>query len=301
MSKKAILIGINYSNDTNAELFGCINDVVSMKNVLIDAYGYKNENIIVLRDDSDDYDAYNSQYKKPTREIILNTLKEVALESDDFSELWIHYSGHGTYLFDIEGDESDQYDEAIVPCDFRQNGMIKDDELRNILDIVNCKTFITMDCCHAGSSWDMQYKFPIYNNRIYRDIENRRSIKNKSIYMLAGSRDYQTAADHYNFEKKQPMGAFTMCLINSMRELNHNYSLLKLYVFVHKKLEESNYNQKCILSCSNNLPYVNISRSNGLERNLSIKRSTSTRTNTKRSRSMSLDDNKLNMGKLRFT
>jgi hypothetical protein len=46
---------------------------------------------------------------------------------------WI-FSGHGTKLEDDDPDEEeDGYDEALVPLDFRENGMIRDDDL---LDIV---------------------------------------------------------------------------------------------------------------------------------------------------------------------
>jgi len=42
--KKALLIGINYRGTAN-ELGGCINDVNSMKNILIKRCGYKEKNI----------------------------------------------------------------------------------------------------------------------------------------------------------------------------------------------------------------------------------------------------------------
>ncbi len=49
MSKRALLIGCNYSA-ANA-LYGCINDVIQMKGLLIDVYGFDPASIVTLRDD----------------------------------------------------------------------------------------------------------------------------------------------------------------------------------------------------------------------------------------------------------
>ena len=40
-TKRALLIGINYSG--SAQLYGCIQDVIQLQGVLIDAYGFKPE------------------------------------------------------------------------------------------------------------------------------------------------------------------------------------------------------------------------------------------------------------------
>lgn len=256
--KKAILIGINYLDNQYARLYGCINDAVSIKNILIDAYGYTNDNITVLRDDYDEL--------LPTRNNIITTLENIANDSNNYSELWIHYSGHGTFVTDNSNEEIDRKDEAIVPCDYINNGIITDDTLRLILNKIKCKTFITMDCCHSGSSWDINYKFPIYNNQIYRNIENKQPIDNSNIYMIAASRDYQYAGDYFNFESRTPMGVFTMYLIDTMRQLNHNYSLLKLYTETHKNIKNNGFSQTCILSSTNPLPFISIRRTNSTEK-----------------------------------
>jgi metacaspase-1 len=50
--KRAFLVGINYRG-TQFELRGCINDVNTIKELLINVYGYGEENILVLSDDTD--------------------------------------------------------------------------------------------------------------------------------------------------------------------------------------------------------------------------------------------------------
>jgi len=49
--KKALLIGIDYIDVSGVSLKGCINDAINMRNMLIDAYDYEPENIVMLRDD----------------------------------------------------------------------------------------------------------------------------------------------------------------------------------------------------------------------------------------------------------
>ena len=71
--------------------------------------------------------------------------------------LSVFYAGHGTYERDLNGDEQDGNDEALVFVD----GNVIDDTLANSLSENKNPdskiTFIT-DCCHSGSIWDLQSK-----------------------------------------------------------------------------------------------------------------------------------------------
>ena len=78
----------------------------------------------------------------------------------------IHYSGHGQQIFDDNGDEIDDKDEAIVPYDalvrytsnYHGENHIRDDELGNI--IANFRNtlgkdgqlLMLLDSCHSGSA-----------------------------------------------------------------------------------------------------------------------------------------------------
>ena len=54
-------------------------------------------------------------------------------EAEDGDAIFLHYSGHGTKIRDDDGDEADGYDEALCPRDFQSAGMIRDDDLYDIL------------------------------------------------------------------------------------------------------------------------------------------------------------------------
>jgi len=275
--KKALLIGINYNQTPNAKLYGCINDAMAMRNMLVDAYAYETKNITVLRDDVDVEDSL------PTGKNIIENIQKLVNESSRLEEIWIHYSGHGSNMSDRNSEEKDGRDEILIPCDYATNGIIQDDTLRSFLDGVKCRMYITMDCCNAGTNWDIIYSFPMNNGRIYRNIENNRRIANKNIYMIAGSRDTEFAADYFNFETRQPMGAFTIGLIDCLRERNHNVSLLTLYRDLTSWLSNNNFTQTCLLSSSNPLPYINIQRSGGSSgRALNVATTTNTKSSSSR-------------------
>jgi hypothetical protein len=161
--------------DSPGELSGCWNDVLNMKRYIKRVHGFKDENIVVLLDDG--------KHTEPTYENIINAYKRVISQSEDGDAIFLHYSGkfpsfptgrkslvppfemkliqnivriigHGTKLRDDESDEHDGYDEALCPRDFQSAGMIRDDELYEILvkGLPQGAHLVSlMDCCHSGT------------------------------------------------------------------------------------------------------------------------------------------------------
>ena len=79
-------------------------------------------------------------------------------KSNPNSELWLSYSGHGSYYFSTR--ESDYQNEILCPSDYLTKGFISDDWLkREFVDKLpgDCKVFALMDCCHSGSNMDLPY------------------------------------------------------------------------------------------------------------------------------------------------
>jgi len=247
--KRALLIGINYDNDASLKLNGCVNDVFAMSNMLIDVYGYSKSNIIIMHDSA-------SPNLVPNRTNILRELTTIIANSQNSSEIWIHYSGHGTYIRDSNGDETDRNDEAIVPCDVNNTGPIIDDQLLTIFSQSKCLTYLIFDCCHSGSICDLQWRFeyvPTKRNYL-RFNESKRLLPNPNIIMISGCRDNQTSADAYNIETKMAMGAMTNALIDSIRSNNYNATLLKIYADMCGWLKNKGHTQFPCLSSSNPTP-----------------------------------------------
>jgi hypothetical protein len=138
-SKFALLVGINYRNSPY-ELFGCINDALNIRSLLLEKYNYEEKNIKLLTDDTQ---------TKPTRQNILNELTNLLVHSISGDKLFFAFSGHGSQIFDKSGDELDGIDELIIPIDLKY---ILDDELKTILDKhlkEGVELFALIDSCHT--------------------------------------------------------------------------------------------------------------------------------------------------------
>lgn len=241
MSKKALLVGINYFK-TPAQLNGCITDIKNVRNMLIDAYDYRDSDIVMLRDDD--------PTKMPTRQNIINALNALINSSANSSEIWFHYSGHGTGIADKNGDEADRKDEAIVPSDYTTAGLIVDDDLFQIVKNSKCKTIMMFDCCHSGTGCDLQFSYEYVNGSFRKTTNNAKVILNPNIFMMSGCKDSQTSADAFNNVSKEFVGAFTDSLLECLRASQHNIDILKLYNNVCFALKQKGFTQLPILSCS---------------------------------------------------
>jgi len=97
-TKRAVLIGINYVGQ-NGELAGCHNDVLNMKEYLMDVHGFTEDNMTILLDDG--------VHNDPTKVNILNAYKKLVSDSQSGDVAYCHYSGHGGKLRDDNNDEAD--------------------------------------------------------------------------------------------------------------------------------------------------------------------------------------------------
>ena len=206
--KRAVLVGINYVGTAN-ELQGCINDVNNVRNILISRYNYLPENIVLLTDETE---------KKPTRENILRTLFDLLLSNA--TDLYFHYSGHGSQVYDQSGDEDDKYDETIVPLDYETNGMIVDDELRGLMQCLdgNKSLTIVLDCCHSGTGVDLAFNLYTKSGKytMFETTSNGKPLNRTRgrVICISGCKDNQTSAD--SVENNQNQGALTYSFVEAL-------------------------------------------------------------------------------------
>jgi hypothetical protein len=147
--KWALLIGINrYPNFApRGQLTGCVNDVEVMRQVLVNSFNFPENHVAVLKDE------------QASREGILGGMRALVQRVGQDDVVVFHYSGHGSQMTDIEGDEPDGLDETIVPYDSgrapdHENRDIKDDEIYLWLRDLTAKTSavtLVFDCCHSGT------------------------------------------------------------------------------------------------------------------------------------------------------
>jgi hypothetical protein len=247
--KLAFVIGINYENDAKLKLNGCINDTKIIKNILMSDFGYTENDIILMTDNTD---------VKPTRKNIENTLNNILerVRKENITELFLSYSGHGTFVRDRDGDETDGQDEALVPLDCYTNGIILDDYLHSAFLSklpANVNLFSLMDCCHSGTILDLQYKYVHRGGAATNGVfvtDQKKTVAAKVI-KISGSRDNQVSMDAFlDGEFKGAMTAsFSKTYKNSKdcRELLLNMSNnLKAQRFTQQPVLTSsfNYNDK---------------------------------------------------------
>lgn len=158
--RKALLVGINYIG-SRAQLRGCINDVQNVKQFIQRRAGYKDEDMVILTDDSRDPRSI------PTRQNITRAMHWLVSGARPGDALFFHYSGHGGQSKATQGDEADGYNETILPVDFETAGQMEDDEMHAILVRplpVGCRLTALFDSCHSGTALDLPYVYATSGN-----------------------------------------------------------------------------------------------------------------------------------------
>mmetsp|Transcript_66147 Transcript_66147/g.123437 ORF Transcript_66147/g.123437 Transcript_66147/m.123437 type:complete len:277 (-) Transcript_66147:147-977(-) len=160
------VISANDYPGTKNELLGCFQDGKNMWH-LIRKCGVPDSNITTLLDEENTIEALKGA---------LTTRLQQCGPDDTFV---FYYSGHGTRVEDVSGDEEDGQDEALVMDD----GCIIDDDLAELF-LANSdeQTRILMiaDCCHSASLLDFDSN---------SDWRGRRAVS------ISGCADHQVSLD----------------------------------------------------------------------------------------------------------
>jgi hypothetical protein len=137
MAKKALCIGINDYPGTDSDLSGCVNDANDWAAVF-QKRGFRVEKM------------FN---KQATGKAMRKAIKLLVGSAKGRDSVIIQYSGHGSFVPDVDGDEPDGTDECLCPYDIRANGPITDDEMFELLRAkeTGVKVVMISDSCHSGT------------------------------------------------------------------------------------------------------------------------------------------------------
>ncbi|KAK8494453.1 hypothetical protein V6N13_016498 [Hibiscus sabdariffa] len=149
----AVLVGCNYPK-TQYELHGCINDVVAMRDVLVNRFGFEPRNIELLTDAPVEGEG-SSPAVLPTGANIKAALSKMVNQAETGDVLFFHYSGHGTRIPSLKPAHIFRQDEAIVPSDFN---LITDMDFRQLVNRLpeGASFTILSDSCHSGGLIDKE-------------------------------------------------------------------------------------------------------------------------------------------------
>ncbi len=195
-AKRALLIGINdYATDQFTDLRGAVNDVETVRQVLTQRFGFPEANVTVLTDAA------------ATRAAILAAVRKLVAEAGPKDTVYLHFSGHGSQVKDMDGDEADGRDETIVPEDGRMEGIadITDDELGGILaGLTADRCVLVLDSCHSGTmtrgalrlrTVPADTRLDLYDNSKIRTRSVVRQDRPERCILLTGAADNESALD----------------------------------------------------------------------------------------------------------
>lgn len=252
--KLALIIGINYVGQ-KGELNGCINDAVAMRKFLIDHMNFKEEEVTLMTDES-------KGELIPTARNIMTQLGHLVIKAHfgHADELWIHYSGHGSYIRDRSGDEDDGKDEVLIPLDVDTSGVISDDNLHFYLSHLpdTCKTFCLFDCCHSATMLDLAFR---YKGDGKHEVENPDCSIKGNVVMISGCKDDETSADAWI--EDEWAGAMTTAFFKAIEKFGYEVTYLGLLEEMRDYLKKGEYPQLPQLSSNQKLKMVDIFCSKG--------------------------------------
>ena len=251
--KYALVVGINAY--PSAPLSGCVNDADDARSAL-KAAGY---DVVRLVD------------RNATKANVVMMLQVCLGRSGVGDRFVFHFSGHGTWVPDQDGDEADRRDEALCLYDYERGGLLTDDELHRIFQARRMGTRVTIisDSCHSGtmarlvgSPMSVQgtprfispHTFlPISESRAI-DMEQRVTPNARSrpgTVLVSGCQDHEYSYDA-NFNGR-PNGAMTYHLLQSLKG---GGSTRRVYERLRTRLPTPEYPQTPVLTATRSQAFL---------------------------------------------
>lgn len=232
--RRALLIGIG-DYQVLPDLPGAHNDIALIQHILTNRFGFLSNDVRVLAD------------SEATRAGILQALTRLVNEAGENDMVYFHYSGHGSQVQDVNGDEQDDHlDETIVPADGRTPGIpdITDDELEAVLGrLKTSHAIFVFDSCHSGTvtrgvAVHARYVPPDSRLSLYEQLRRPSRgvvpVLSQRYILLTGAAANQPALDgpihgHYH-------GFFTYSLFQSLVSTPLNVTTKVLFETIQEEL-----------------------------------------------------------------
>ncbi|MDP9132120.1 MAG: caspase family protein, partial [Nitrospirota bacterium] len=273
--RRALLIGINeYDSGRPAamgtvavstpgrrtwkNLQGSVNDVTSMREVLIHRFGFKEADILALTDE------------RATRVNILTAFQHHLIDPVKPGDLSIlFYAGHGSRIYNSNSTELDRRDETIVPADANSTTNpkviidIRDKEWDRLFTQVldrGARLTAIFDSCHSGS---ISRGMVPMTTQVRSLEEDERDValligpeppahppgqepeKREGALIVSAAQEDQPAREAARRigDRKEWHGAFTLALTDTLNELPTTATAQRVFDQVTAKLKAAGHNQ----------------------------------------------------------
>lgn len=262
----AVIVGVsdyvNFEGVRGGDLPGAEHDATAMRDVLIARWGFPAENIHVLLN----RDATRAAIEQE----LTGWLKSNVGQGD---QVVVYFAGHGSQVWDENGDEDDGLDETIAPADVLPDSPkndITDDVLGEWLRALPSTNVVYIhDNCNAGTGtrdanpFSEARKLPRDPNqlvgprparRAVGDVEDKSGfdIASREVLELAASQPDQAAVDAYfpGAEGAEPFhgGAFTTYLVQQLWRAPANATYEQVFRSVKESLKLNRFQQNPQLS-----------------------------------------------------
>ena len=231
--KRALVIGLGKYEDTSWARINGDKDVIIV-NSLLRTVGFTDIRYLVN--------------ERATKKNIVNAFNRLANNSRKGDIVYIHFSGHGQQITDIDGDEQDNWDECWIPydaymkCCSKDNGSkhLTDDEINVLLYRIknkigsNGKLLVVVDACHSGdssrgvSSETYRGASDKFHTTINFNPTNKLSEKEDWI-ILSACKDYQRNAELKTDKGQYGKLTYALCKLlpeNKDKSNKHIYNAL---------------------------------------------------------------------------
>lgn len=245
--KLALCIGINDYPGTGSDLSGCVNDAKDWTAAL-KARGFACETLL------DD---------EATGDAIRDRLRRLAKQARKGDIVVVTYSGHGSYVFDEDGDEESGVDGTWCPYDVDDNGDLLDDELGKIFRsrAKGVRWVVISDSCHSGTvarlkpSRSATRRARFLAPRVFLDaakgISNEKALRMrrggnppgaKDALLLAGCQEWEYSYDA-SFDGRAN-GAFSYTALRALEALAPEATYDEWYARIRQELPTEEYPQE---------------------------------------------------------
>lgn len=238
----AIFTGVDKYKEPGIDLNGCARDARNMSTFMEMRYDF---GLVRLYTDE--------QVTTSSLPQILTNAMQSLEPGDEF--LWYH-SGHGTQVYDANGDEEDSVDEALVLHDSDWDSMFTDDLIREIFKDFPADAYCTFlfDTCFSGGMFRFTKTKGVRQIRKYRvKIANAKGRRTKLAHRATSNSVMISACQEGQYSEEAVFadnveGAFTHNLIQCLNKTSADLSNKSLCLAVSDMLRKGGFQQDPLIA-----------------------------------------------------